>query len=139
MAVSSEGVILVVDDEAVVLKVARTMLERLGYVVEGHIDAAAAADAFAAAPDRYRLLLTDFAMPRLGGVELAQRIWAIRPGFPSILYTGYGGRLTPSEAKRMGFLELLAKPFSMQKLSEAVAHALNAGEADAMAVTESVV
>ena len=138
VTIPGEGVILVVDDEAVVLKVARTMLERLGYVVEGHVDAAAAAEAFAAAPDRYRLLLTDFAMPRLGGVELAQRIWALCPGFPAILYTGYGGRLTPSEAKRMGFLELLAKPFSMQTLSEAVSHALKADETGALAVTEGV-
>lgn len=138
-AAAGDGVILLVDDEAVVLKVARTMLERLGYQVEGHIDAMAAAEAFAAAPDRYRLLLTDFAMPRLGGVELAQRVWALRPGFPAILYTGYGGRLTPGEAKRMGFTELLAKPFTMQKLSEAVADACKAGEPGVVAVSESVV
>lgn len=133
-AVAGDGVILLVDDEAVVLKVSRTMLQRLGYAVESHTDAIAAADAFAAAPDRYRVLLTDFSMPRLDGVELARRIWAVRPGFPAILYTGYGGRLTANEAERMGFVELLAKPFTMQKLGEAVAHALKAEE---MAVVAS--
>ena len=116
-----EESILLVDDEAGVLKVSRTMLERLGYTVEGHTDPLAAAAAFAAAPDRYRLLITDFAMPRLDGVELARRIWKERPGFPAILYTGYGGRLTANDAERMGFVELLAKPFTMQKLGDAVA------------------
>jgi signal transduction histidine kinase/ligand-binding sensor domain-containing protein/CheY-like chemotaxis protein len=124
--VAGEGVMLLVDDEAVVLKVSRTMLERLGYKVESFTDPLTAANAFAAAPDRYRVLLTDFSMPKLDGVELARRIWAVRPGFPAILYTGYGGRLTAPEALRMGFVELLAKPYTMQKLGEAVALAFKA-------------
>ena len=130
---AGDGIILLVDDEAVVLKVSRTMLERLGYSVESYTDATAAAAAFAAAPYRYRLLLTDFSMPKLDGVELARRIWAVRPGFPAILYTGYGGRLTANEAERMGFIELLAKPFTMQKLGEAVAHAIQSEEAGVVA------
>ncbi len=124
--VAAEGVILLVDDEAVVLKVSRTMLQRLGYKVESFTDPVAAANVFAATPDRYRVLFTDFSMPKLDGVELARRIWAVRPGFPAILYTGYGGRLTAPEAVRMGFVELLTKPFTMQKLGEAVALAFKA-------------
>jgi signal transduction histidine kinase/ligand-binding sensor domain-containing protein/CheY-like chemotaxis protein len=120
----AEGMILLVDDESVVIKVCGKMLQRFGYAVESYTDPLAAADAFAAAPDRYRLLLTDFAMPKLDGVELARRVWAVRPEFPAILYTGYGGRLTPSEAQRIGFVELLPKPFTMPELSAAVAHAL---------------
>ena len=46
-------------------------LERLGFHRRGHTDPLTAAAAFAAAPDPYRLLLTDFAMPQLDGVELA--------------------------------------------------------------------
>jgi CheY-like chemotaxis protein len=122
------GVVLLVDDEAVVLKVTRTILERLGYTVEGHTDALAAAAAVVAAPEHYRLLLTDFSMPKIDGVELARRVWEVRPELPAILYTGYGGRLTASEAEQMGFTELLAKPFTMQKLAEAVAHALQGPE-----------
>jgi CheY-like chemotaxis protein len=129
--VAAEGVILLVDDEAAVLKVSRTMLERLGYTVESFTDPLAAVDAFAAAPDRYRVLFTDFSMPKLDGVKLARRIWAVRPEFPAILYTGYGGRLTAPEAVRMGFVELLTKPFTMQKLGEAVALAFNAEKAGA--------
>jgi signal transduction histidine kinase/ligand-binding sensor domain-containing protein/CheY-like chemotaxis protein len=125
---AAEGIILLVDDEAVVLKVSRAMLERLGYRVESYIDPLAAADAFHAAPNRYSLLLTDFAMPKLDGVKLARCIWDVRPGFPAILYTGYGGRLTAHEAVRMGFVDLLAKPFTMQKLGEAVALALKPEE-----------
>jgi CheY-like chemotaxis protein len=120
----SPDTVLLVDDEAVVLKVTRAMLERLGYSVEGHIDSAEAAAAFAAAPGHYRLLITDFAMPKLNGVELARRIWEAQPDFPAILYSGYGGRLTANEVEQMGFSELLAKPFSMEGLGEAVARAL---------------
>ncbi|MDR3401776.1 MAG: two-component regulator propeller domain-containing protein [Chthoniobacter sp.] len=130
---ASDAAILLVDDESVVLKVTRTMLERLGYTVDAYTDALAAAEAFAAAPERYRLLLTDFAMPKLDGVELARRIWRMCPGFPAILYTGYGGRLTATEAEHMGFVELLAKPFTMQKLGEAVACALTSPESAVVA------
>jgi signal transduction histidine kinase/ligand-binding sensor domain-containing protein/ActR/RegA family two-component response regulator len=122
------GVIMLVDDEAVVLKVTRAMLERLGYVVEGHTDSLAAVAAFTTAPERYRLLLTDYAMPKLDGVELARAYWEIRPDFPAILYSGYGGRLTSAEAERLGFVELLAKPFTMQMLEESVARALKPDE-----------
>ncbi len=116
--------ILLVDDEAVVLKVTRAMLERLGYTVSAFTSPAAVLEAFAAEPGRYRLLITDFAMPQIDGVELARRVWKLRPEFPIILYSGYGGRLTPEEAVNMGFVRLLAKPFRMDALAEAVAQAL---------------
>ena len=116
--------ILVIDDEVVVLKVTRKMLERLGYVVDGYTDANAALAAFTTAPQSYRLAITDFAMPQHDGVALAQQMWALRPGFPIILYSGYGSRLTPEEAVRMGFAQLLPKPFQLSALSEAVKQAL---------------
>jgi signal transduction histidine kinase/ligand-binding sensor domain-containing protein/ActR/RegA family two-component response regulator len=122
--------ILVIDDEAVVLKVTRMMLERLGYVVDGYTDASAALAAFSAAPQSYRLAITDFAMPQHDGVALAQRLWEVRPAFPIILYSGYGSRLTPEEAVRMGFAELLPKPFQLSALAEAVKRALAAKRAD---------
>jgi signal transduction histidine kinase/ligand-binding sensor domain-containing protein/ActR/RegA family two-component response regulator len=119
-----DGIVMLVDDEAVVLKVTRTMLERLGYTVEAHTDSLAAIAAFATSPERYRLLLTDYAMPKLDGVELARGIWEIRSDLPAILYSGYGGRLTPAEAERLGFVELLPKPFTMPALEAAVSRAL---------------
>jgi signal transduction histidine kinase/ligand-binding sensor domain-containing protein/CheY-like chemotaxis protein len=124
VTVKEKDTVLLVDDEAVVLKVARTMLERLGYAVDGHTDSAEAANAFASAPDRYRLLITDFAMPKLNGLELARRIWEARPGLPAILYSGYGGQLTANEVVQMGFSELLAKPFTLENLRDAAARAL---------------
>ena len=130
--------ILLVDDEAVVLKVTRAMLQRLGYSVEAHTDSTAAAAAFTADPDHYRLLITDFAMPKLDGVELARRLWEVRPGLPAILYTGYGGRLTANEVTQMGFAELLAKPFTMDGLGEAVSRALKSQETTAVGTVQKM-
>ena len=101
------------------------MLEKLGYAVDAYTDPAAMLEAFSAAPQRYRLLITDFAMPELDGVELARRVWSLRPGFPVILYSGYGGSITPEEALKMGFVQLLPKPFKLHSLADAVAEALN--------------
>jgi len=116
--------ILVIDDEEGVLKVTRSMLERLGYVVDGFTDASVALAAFGAAPQSYRLAITDFAMPQYDGVAMAQRLWEVRPAFPIILYSGYGSRLTPEEAVRMGFVRLLPKPFQLTALADAVKQAL---------------
>jgi CheY-like chemotaxis protein len=127
VATAASGIgekILVIDDEAVVLKVTRSMLERLGYVVDGQTEATAALAAFQAAPHSYRLAITDFAMPHHDGVALAQKFWALRPGFPIILYSGYGSRLTHEEAVRMGFARLLSKPFQLAALADAVKQAL---------------
>ncbi len=116
--------VLLVDDDPTVLKVTQKMLEKLGYVVEAHADPTKVIDAFTSTPQRYRLLITDFAMPQFDGVQLASRVWSVRPGFPIILYSGYGARLTPEEAVQMGFVQLLAKPFTLHGLGEAVAQAL---------------
>ena len=116
--------ILVIDDEAGVLKVTRSMLERLGYVVDGFTDATAALAAFTAAPQSSRLAITDFAMPQYDGVGMAQRLWEVSPAFPIILYSGYGSRLTPEEAMRLGFVQLLPKPFQLSALADAVKQAL---------------
>jgi DNA-binding NtrC family response regulator len=65
-------------------------------------------------------------MPQRDGVDLARRVWSLRPGFPVILYSGYGGSITPEEALKMGFAQLLAKPFTLHSLGDAVTEALHA-------------
>ncbi|HZA92892.1 MAG TPA: response regulator, partial [Gemmatimonadales bacterium] len=69
---------------------------------------------------RVDVVLTDVAMPDLGGRELAQRLSPLLPGVPVIFMSGY----TDNDLTRRGLLEagipFLEKPFSPQDLARVV-------------------
>lgn len=116
--------ILLVDDDPAVLPITRMMLEKLGYQVDSSADSQAALKLFAESPQRFQLVITDYAMPGLDGVEFSKEVWKVRAQMPVILYSGYGGQFTPSDATRLGFTHMLEKPFQPRALAEAVAAAL---------------
>ena len=116
--------IFLVDDEPQVLSVGRRTLEGLGYEVTAHGSATAALTAFLAEPRRWDLVITDFAMPGLNGVELARQMRTRRRDIPIILCTGFGGAVDAAAAKSIGVVQVINKPFRRQDLSEAVATAL---------------
>ncbi len=116
--------IFLVDDEPQVLSVGRRLLENLGYEVSAHGSPQAALEAFDADPERWQLVITDFAMPGMNGVELARRIRARCSVIPIILCTGFGGAIDVSAAKSVGIARVLHKPFQRHQLSEAVESAL---------------
>jgi PAS domain S-box-containing protein len=120
--------ILVVDDEDPVRTIAARILSRHGYEV---VEAAGGEEALAVyrtlerTPD---LLLTDVAMPRMSGLELARRLPEERPPAPPVVFmSGYSGASvsTPEALERAaGFLQ---KPFSSETLLHQVGEALAAG------------
>jgi len=80
--------VLVVEDGSLVRTIARRALSEAGFDV---LDAADGHQALAviAGQDQVDLVLTDLAMPELGGRELAQRLSQTRPGLPVIFMSGY--------------------------------------------------
>ncbi len=116
--------ILLVDDEPQVLSVARRSLESLGYEVVAHGSPESALAAFDADQKRWHLVITDFAMPGMNGVELARYIRARRPELAIVLCTGFGGAVDAIAAKSIGIACVINKPFQRQELSEAIASAL---------------
>ncbi len=109
--------ILAVDDDALVLANTRAMLEDLGHTVVVAYSGEQALDRFRRTPT-IDLVITDQAMPKMTGTELAKKIAALRP-VPIILATGYA-ELPP--AIEVG-LPRLSKPFRQEALAEAVASA----------------
>ena len=82
--------ILLVDDDSHVVRLMADMIGGFGYRVVGIIDSMEAFDLFAHNPNEYDLVITDQTMPKLSGIELAQRIFQIRPNMPIIMCSGYG-------------------------------------------------
>jgi PAS domain S-box-containing protein len=118
--------ILLLDDEEPLVMLGKKMLERLGYTVATETNPLLALSAFQAQPDAYDLVVTDLAMPRMAGTELARQLLLIRPTLPIILVTGYSASLTGESVQAMGIRELVLKPLSRHSLGEAVDRVLKA-------------
>jgi len=81
--------ILFVDDEELLVEWARTTLGRIGYEVTAVTDSREALKIFSANPSFFDLVITDQAMPGMGGTQLAEELLAITGGIPIILCTGH--------------------------------------------------
>ena len=113
------GTVLVVEDDTLVRAIARRTLAEAGFSVLEAEDGDQAL-ALAAKLERIDVVLTDVAMPGLGGRDLAQRLSQLRPGLPIIFMSGS----TDDDLTRRGLLDpgipFLEKPFSPQELARVV-------------------
>lgn len=108
--------ILAVDDDMLVSMGTVGMLEDLGHQVLEAASAAQALEVFAAEGD-IDLVITDQAMPKMTGIELARELRRRRPDLPIILATGYAD--LPEGAAREVSAKL-DKPFSESALDKAI-------------------
>ncbi len=108
--------ILIADDESHILNVVSLKLSNAGYTVVTASDGQEALEmAFANRPD---LLITDYHMPQLSGLELCQKL-RLAPetaGIPTIMLTARGYALEPTDMEQNGILKMLTKPFSPRHL-----------------------
>jgi two-component system, cell cycle sensor histidine kinase and response regulator CckA len=123
--------ILYIDDEEALVYLAARFLERDGYRVDAFTHVDAALRAFRARPDSYDVVITDFNMPGMSGMELAEQLLRIRPDAPIALSSGY---LRPAEiasAHALGIREVFPKPYLIEELGPLVQRMLSgrAGEA----------
>ncbi|WP_462186182.1 MULTISPECIES: response regulator [unclassified Frankia] len=120
------GTILIAEDDAALLEVARRILSRNGYEV---LAASTALDACSIAIEHrgdIHLLLTDVIMPRMQGTELANRIRAQQPGIRVLYMSGYADPVLTAQGKLDPGVSLLTKPFSERTLLDKVRQVLDA-------------
>ena len=121
--------IIFVDDEPALATLGQRMLVGLGYRVRSFDDPTVALQAFRADPSDCDLLITDYTMPRLTGVELAAEFLKVRPELPAIVCTGFNSQLREDRARRLGIKAVLYKPLARADLAAAVRRVLEAGGA----------
>ncbi len=112
----SEKTILVADDESHILHVVSMKLTNAGYrVLTAHDGQEALEIAQQEHPD---LLITDYHMPLLSGLELCQKLRQdeATAKIPAILLTARGYNLEKGDTERSGILMMLSKPFSPRQL-----------------------
>jgi len=119
--------VLVAEDEAPLRTIVARALERVGCEVVTAADGAAALAAIHAGR-AFDLLISDVAMPRLGGRELAMAVEAGWNTLPMILMSGYAELGSTPEAGRdfpANVVAFLEKPFEMERLVTIVSEALS--------------
>ena len=108
-------IVLVVDDEPTVRRLARRVLLEDGFEVIEAADGAEALDLVDGSGAPLRVVVSDIVMPKLNGVQLLQRLSITHPELPVILMSGYAG---PELAERgiQAPCSLLVKPFKPEEL-----------------------
>ena len=110
---SDQAVVLVVDDEVVVVNVARIALERAGYFVLTAENGKEALEISRHFPATIHAVVSDIQMPHMDGLELREQILTERPGVKMLLISG---RETPN----VDGCPFLPKPFNISTLIERV-------------------
>jgi two-component system, OmpR family, alkaline phosphatase synthesis response regulator PhoP len=121
--------IVVADDEAHIRHIVSMKLHNAGFHVLTAADGEEAWDlCLSESPD---LLITDFQMPLLSGLDLCKRLRQDERtrGVLSIMLTARGFNLDPAEMAGSGIMTVMSKPFSPRELLEKVKEVISAPEA----------
>jgi two-component system cell cycle sensor histidine kinase/response regulator CckA len=112
--------ILLVEDESGIRELAGEFLRRQGYMVLHAMDGNEALRIAGGHEDLIHLLVTDLAMPNLGGKELAHRLRQVRPQIKVLFMSGYPDHAASADGDVGGQTTLLQKPFSLDTLAQKV-------------------
>ena len=125
----NEKTILVADDESHILHVVSLKLRNAGFRVLTARDGQEALEM--AQQNHPDLLITDYHMPQLSGLELCQRLKqdSKTSDIPAIMLTARGYHLEPSDTEQSGILRMLSKPFSPRHLLTTVNEVLEGKQA----------
>lgn len=117
------GTVLVVDDDEFVREITCQMLQQLGYRV---LQAGSGGAALELLAGRHKidLLIVDFAMPGMNGIELAKLAAGKWPQLPILMATGFADH---SAIQHLAAEQVLTKPFSQAELAQRVRRALEDG------------
>jgi len=116
-------IILVADDESHILSVVSLKLCNAGYRVLKATDGGEALEL--ALQERPDLLITDYHMPVLSGLELCQRLRQAGLSIPALMLTARGYNLEHSDMINSGIQRMISKPFSPRQLLAAVQELLD--------------
>jgi CheY-like chemotaxis protein len=126
--------ILLVDDEKQQLMLRATILQAQGYEVVATMSGAEAVAQFQ--QQHFDLVITDWLMPAMTGLDISQQLKSYRPNTPIILLTGWGSLIEADQLNACGVDALLSKPCDADKLILKVKDVLSLSEAANVAASE---
>jgi PAS domain S-box-containing protein len=123
-AASTAYIVLLAEDEFIVRKLTKQVLEEFGYKVIEAVDGEDAVLKFNENKDNIDLLLFDIIMPKMSGQEAYDRIMKITPGIKIILTSGYPADFINKDEIIKEGINFMAKPISPARLLKKVREVL---------------
>jgi len=112
--------IMLVDDQAEVRVTGSILLRKLGFVPLSFESPVEALKAFKEFPAGICAVISDLTMPEMNGVELAERILALRPDIPILIASGYLPPDTRERFRTLGVASVIGKPFELKEITDQV-------------------
>jgi two-component system, cell cycle sensor histidine kinase and response regulator CckA len=120
-AIAEKRHVLYLDDDDTLVFLVRRLLERRGYTVTTFTDQQSAIDAVRDQPKAFDLLMTDFNMPGMSGLDVARAVLAINPDLPVAVASGYITDELQAEAVAAGVREVVFKTDAVDDFCNVVA------------------
>lgn len=118
------GLVLVVDDDSTIRRLATRLLEALGYPVICAKDGIDAVQVFSEHRDLIKLVVLDLNMPQMGGADTFDALRMLDPGIKVLLCSGSPDTTHVQRLMDAGVNGYLPKPFDMGSLSKAISEVL---------------
>ncbi|MDD5450742.1 MAG: response regulator [Desulfovibrionales bacterium] len=125
--VEGRETILLVDDEQYNRELGEKVLTFHGYNVLLAKDGLEAVDIYKSAKDAIALVILDFMMPNLSGLDTYKRLKEIDPAVKVIICTGYGLDHEAMQELQGGICGFIQKPYNLEKLAQAVRKGIDSG------------
>jgi PAS domain S-box-containing protein len=109
--------VLLVEDDAAILNLGKTILQRLGYTVLAANTPMMAIQLAQEHAGEIHLLITDVVMPEMNGRELVQRLSSCRPAMQCLYMSGYTADVIAHHGVLDPGIHFLQKPFSISDLA----------------------
>ena len=116
--------VLLIDDEPTLVQIGQRRLEELGYQVVAESQPERAVARVLADPGAVDLVITDYSMAELSGLEVVRRMRAAAPALPAILLTGFVEELPEETLAVAGIDRVLRKPVAIPELARSLADLL---------------
>ena len=119
--------ILVVDDEEAITSLVESFLKSSGYRVTAFSSGEKALSGLRLNPGNFDLVITDYNMPKISGIQLAAEIGNLKSKIPVILMSGDSCIFLNEKTVALGLKGCIAKPFDLDNLLVAVRKVLEGG------------
>lgn len=112
--------IVIIDDERSIGSTMQAILNDLGYQATVFTDSLEAIKAIEQNPKWVDILITDYSMPRLTGLEIVNTLQASGITIPTILTSGFLETTIEERARQLGITEFVLKPITSYRITDAI-------------------
>ena len=108
--------VLYIDDDRMLVSLVARTLERRGYRISAHVSAMEGLETLRGDPDAFDLVLTDYNMPEMSGLDVARAVREIRETLPVVVTSGFIDDALLAQARDAGVREVISKVDSVEQL-----------------------